>query len=105
MVHVLACETEPMSGLLWGDPVLGLEVCLYRLDFKIALHLRPSYRPLRRLLISFFLVLRTMDMPNVVTCLETDNPAMSVEVTSNRLGHVVEHNVLGCKVYWYEGRR
>ena len=57
------------------------------------------------LLISFFLVLRTMDMPNVVTCLETDNPAMSVEVTSNRLGHVVERNVLGCKVYWYEGRR
>jgi hypothetical protein len=57
------------------------------------------------LLISFFLVLRTMGMPNVVTCLETDNPAMSVEVTSNRLGHVVERNVLGCKVYWYEGRR
>jgi hypothetical protein len=56
------------------------------------------------LVISLLLVIRTTGMPNVVACLETENPAMSVEVRSNRAGAIVERDVLGCSVYWYAGR-
>jgi hypothetical protein len=52
------------------------------------------------LLISLLLVIRTTGMPNVVACLEYENPAMSVEVH----GPVVERNFLGSSVYFYEGR-
>ena len=56
------------------------------------------------LVIALLLVVNAVGMPNVVACLETENPAMSAEVRSNRAGAIVERNVLGCSVYWYSGR-
>lgn len=59
-----------------------------------------------------FLVLGTLvlfvqpwGMPNAVSCVEPETashtPAMSVEVTSNRNGHIVERHALGCTFYFY----
>jgi len=45
-------------------------------------------------------------MPNVVSCIEPrpgpQAPAMGVEVTSNRNGHIAERNLFGCTFYFYD---
>lgn len=74
---------------------------------SIALCLTPV-----TLFVAFFLYASWIEMsgnppsmPDVVACLDTPNPAKSVEITSNRRGRVVDRNVFGCAVYWYEGPR
>ncbi len=59
-------------------------------------------------LLALFGLVAIYGMPNVVACLEEDTdtwtPAMGLEVTSNRGGHIVERHAFGCTWYWYEGR-
>jgi hypothetical protein len=40
-----------------------------------------------------------------VSCVEERTPALSVEVTAARAGHVAEYRVLGCSFYAYEAPR
>ncbi len=47
----------------------------------------------------------TLSLPRAVACIDAPNPAVSVEVTTNRRGSIDERNILGCTVYWYEGPR
>ncbi len=83
-----------------GDNVamskLGIALCLTPLTLFVAFFVYGSWIQMTG---------NTPGMPNAVACIEGPNPAMSVEVTSNRRGSIDELNILGCTVYWYEGPR
>lgn len=58
------------------------------------------------LLLLLCVLVRGTGAPNVASCIEPrpgpQAPAMGVEVTSNRNGHIVERQALGCTFYFYE---
>ena len=58
------------------------------------------------LLMALALLVSAVGAPNAASCIEPRPgpraPAMSVEVTSNRNGHIVERNLFGCTFYFYE---
>jgi hypothetical protein len=58
------------------------------------------------LLLLLVALVNSTGMPNVVACVEPETashtPAMSVEVASNRNGHIAERNLFGCTFYFYD---
>ena len=57
------------------------------------------------LLLLLLALINSTQKPNVVSCIDKNAyapPAMSVEVTSNRNGHIAERNLFGCTFYFYD---